>query len=66
VGNGDLVLANYGHAEILVHPLQSVLLETLILNPFCRKNAKGAPGLAIETWDPRNRCFMDTLDVTTG
>ena len=32
---------------------------TLILNPLCRKNAKGA-------WDPRNHCFMDTHDVTIG
>jgi hypothetical protein len=27
----------------------------------------GAPwGLALETWDPLNECFMDTLDATTG
>jgi hypothetical protein len=43
---------------------------TLILNPLCRKNAKGATGvpwgLAFETWDPRNHCFMDTHDVTIG
>jgi hypothetical protein len=26
----------------------------------------GAPGLASETWDPRNQCSMDTRDVTTG
>jgi hypothetical protein len=39
---------------------------TFILNPLCRKNAKGAPGLAFETWDPRNYCFMDTHDVTIG
>jgi hypothetical protein len=36
------------------------------LNAPCRKNAKGAPGLAFETWDPRNQCSMDTHDVTTG
>ena len=26
----------------------------------------GAPGLASETWDPRNESPMDTHDVTTG
>jgi hypothetical protein len=26
----------------------------------------GAPGLAFETWDPRNQCSVDTHDVTTG
>ena len=31
-----------------------------------RETAKGGPGLAFETWDPCNQCFMDTLDVTTG
>jgi hypothetical protein len=36
------------------------------LNRRVGKNAKGAPGLAFETWDPRNQCSMDTHDVTTG
>src|SRR5258708_24782958 len=33
---------------------------------MCRKNAKGAPGLDFETWDPRDRDLMDTRDATTG
>jgi hypothetical protein len=37
-----------------------------VLNAPYRKNAKGAPGLAFETWDPCNQCSMDTHDVTTG
>jgi hypothetical protein len=28
--------------------------------PNRRVKAKGAPGLAFETWDPRNRSFMET------
>ena len=36
------------------------------LNAPSRKNEKGAPGLAFETWDPRNQCSMDTHDVTAG
>jgi hypothetical protein len=39
---------------------------TLIQNSVCRKNAKGPPGLAFETWDPRKHWVMDTDDVTRG
>jgi hypothetical protein len=43
-----------------------MLEEIFLPNQSHRKNAKGAPGLAFETWDPRNQCFLDTLDVTKG
>ena len=41
-------------------------VPTLHTNQNQRNNAKGAPGLAFETWDPRNPYLMDTRDVTTG
>jgi hypothetical protein len=41
-------------------------VPTLHTNQNQRNNAKGAPGLAFETWDPRNTYLMDTRDVTTG
>ncbi len=44
---------------ISANPLQ-------FLNRAVSKNAKGAPGLAFETWDPCNQCVMNTHDVTTG
>jgi hypothetical protein len=32
-----------------------------------REGCPGVPwGLAFETWDPRNHCFMDTHDLTIG
>ena len=39
-------------------------VPTLPTNQNQRKSAKGAPGLAFETWDPRNPYLMDTRDVT--
>jgi hypothetical protein len=51
-------------SSVLTQTLKPALVETMI--PFCRKSAKGAPGLALETWDPRNEYLMDTLDGTTG
>jgi hypothetical protein len=37
-----------------------------LLRSLRRQPSKDAPGLAFETWDPSNQCFMDTRDVTTG
>ncbi len=52
--------------EVRPSDLSNSKVPTLHTNQNQRKNAKGAPGLAFETWDPRNQCFMDTHDVTTG
>jgi hypothetical protein len=52
----DFLWALLAHSEVHTHHT----------NQNQRKKAKGAPGLAFETWDPRNPYLMDTRDVTTG